>query len=286
MPALSDIAYSRDACVQAVCEYFRFLSQMYLDETDFVYPPDDGCGWPSITRENLADVDKDETVLDLLRHLPYVREAHDDGGTDVVQVAAFTSFANWAADAAAIAAGRYDGESLKMATESAALCDIVPPHVVGLAARPHDHDVFLVDTALGIVLWYECPGEVVRASRASPHLSPAVRPVSDDAYDYEEDEEQAEWRGDSTAWSIPDFFEVLKDQFRTLEFVPITKKAVWVTHPYFHSLDRDVVPAVRAIYRQHHWPDLARYDKAACQAAIHAFLRDNYPQFVEEEDMA
>ncbi|CAK7198211.1 hypothetical protein SEUCBS139899_000869 [Sporothrix eucalyptigena] len=283
MPELSEIEYSRDACVQAVRDYYHFLTQMYLDDTDFVYPPDDDeNGWPTINDENLADVDKDETVLDLLRHLPYVRQNPDDGGSDAIQVAPFTTITDWAADAALIADGSYDGESLKTATEGGTLCDVIPPHVVGLTAGPRDNNIFLVDTELGIVLWPECPGEVVKASRRSPLLPSSVRPVSDDPYDYEDDEEQAEWRGDSTAWSIPHFFEMLKDQFRTLEFVPITKTTVWVTHPYFHAQDAEViVPAVREIYRKHHWPDLEQYDKAACQAEIQAYLRGNYPRFVE-----
>lgn len=284
MPELSDIEYSRDECVQAVRDYFQFLTQMYLDESDFVYPPadDDSDGWPSITQDNLSGVDKNNTVLDLLRHLPYVCQRSTVGGSDTVKVVPFTTFTDWAEGATGIANGDDDGESLKLQTEGATLSDIVPSHVVGLTGGPRDSDVFLVDTDLGIVLWYECPGEIVTASRTSPLLPSSVRPVSDDAYDYEEDEEQAEWRGDSTAWSIPDFFAMLTDQFRTLEFVPLTKTTVWVTHPYFHAKHRDaVVPKVREIYRKHHWPDLTRYDKAACQTEIKTFLADNFPDLVD-----
>ncbi|CAK7219529.1 hypothetical protein SCUCBS95973_003846 [Sporothrix curviconia] len=285
MPELDDIAYSRDECVQAVGDYYRFLTQMYLDEDDFVYPPDDGNGWPSINKENLADVNKDETVLDLLRHLPYVREDPLGGGSENdFQVAPFTTITNWPASANYIARGRYDGESLKMATEGAALCDVIPSHVVGLTAGPPENNIFVVDTELDIVLWLECPSEVFTASLESPLLPQDVRPVDDDPYDYEEDEKQAEWRSDSTAWSIPHFFAMLQDHFRTLEFVPITKTRVWVTHPYFHAVYRDeVASGVRSIYRKHHWPDLAQYDKAACQAEIRAFLQTmqgKYPRFI------
>ncbi|CAK7243570.1 MAG: hypothetical protein STHCBS139747_005096 [Sporothrix thermara] len=285
MPGLDDIEYSQDECVQAVRAHYRFLAQMYLDEDDFVYPPDDGNGWPSINAETLADVDKNDAVLDLLRRLPYVREdPSGDGGGDAIQIAPFTTITNWAASAEQIAAGRYDGEALRAATEGGELCDVLPPHVVGLTGGPRDSNVFLVDTDLGIVMWHECPGEVVKASRRSPLLPRDVRPVRDDPYDYEDDEEQAEWRGDSTAWSIPHFFAMLQDHFRTLEFVPITKTRVWVTHAYFGAEDRDaVVSGVRQIYRKHHWPDLAQYDKATCQAEVHAFLKDNYPRLLSDE---
>ncbi|KIH93117.1 hypothetical protein SPBR_03141 [Sporothrix brasiliensis 5110] len=278
MPELDDIEYSRDECVKAVRDYFHFLFQMYLDESDFLYPPaakdgDEG-GWPSITADNLASVDKDETVIDLLRHLPFVRQRSSVGGSDTVKIAPFTTFANWEEAAANLANGREDAESVRVFTEGATLSEILPPHVVGLTSWTNS-DVIVLDTDLGIVLWYECPGEIVAAGRP-------VRPVSDDPYDYEEDEEQAEWRGDSTAWSIPDFFKMLENQFRKLEFVPITKTKVWVTHPYFHAKDRDaVVPQVREIYRKHHWPDLAQYDKVSCQAEIKALLDSSFPNLVD-----
>lgn len=278
MPDLGDVEYSRDECVQAVRDYFQFLAQMYLDESDFVFPPEDDDnegGWPSINDDSLAGVEKDETVLDLLKHLPYVRQRPTVGGSDTIKVAPFTTFTDWAEAATDLADGKDEAESLRLRTEGASLSDILPSHVVGITGGPRDSDVFLVDTDLGIILWYECPGEIVKASRRLPS---SVRPISDDPYDYEDDEEQAEWRGDSTAWSIPDFFKMLKGQFQKLEFVPLTKTMVWVTHPYFHAKDRDaVVPAVRDIYRKHHWPDLAQYDKAACQAEIKAYLAENFP---------
>lgn len=273
MPDLGDIEYSREECVQAVRDYFQFLAQMYLDESDFVSPPEDG--WPSINEDNLAGVEKNETVLDLLKHLPYVRQRSTVGGSDTIKVAPFTTFTDWAEAATDIANGKDDAESLRLRTEGATLSDILPSHVVGITGGPRDSDVFLVDTDLGIVLWFECPGEIVKSSRGPPS---SVRPISDDPYDYEDDEEQAEWRGDSTAWSIPDFFKMLKGQLQKLEFLPLTKTEVWVTLPYHRAKDKDVVvPAVRDIYRKHHWPDLAQYDKAACQAEIKAYLAENFP---------
>ncbi|OAA68160.1 hypothetical protein SPI_00355 [Niveomyces insectorum RCEF 264] len=286
MPYLSDIEYSRDACVDAVRGYFRFLTQMYLDPADVVEPP--AGGWPSITRDTLAGVGKTDEVLALLRRLPYLR-ASSDGRR--IQGAAYAAFANWAHDAEAIRAGRYDADDLKTTTESASLCDVVPPHVVGLTEGPRETPVFLLDTARGIVLWHECPGEIKHGSSSdgdgdgggtgtSTSTSTPIEGVLDDPYDYESDEEQATWRGDSAAWAVPDFFAMLADLFRRLLFVPLSKHTVH--DAYIRGLDPDLLPAVRAVYRKHHWPDLVRYDKAACMAELRATLRTRFPQYAED----
>ena len=45
-----DITYDRDATVAAVKDYYKFLTDMYLDEDVVQHPPADG--WPNI--DNLA----------------------------------------------------------------------------------------------------------------------------------------------------------------------------------------------------------------------------------------
>ena len=47
-----------------------------------------------------------------------------------------------------------------MTTEDPDICDKVPPHAVGLTQGGRGNAVFLLDTARGIVLWYECPFEI------------------------------------------------------------------------------------------------------------------------------
>jgi len=59
--------YSRDATVTAVLRFYRsIIRHPYLNANNLILPPPDG--WPSI-----ALVHKNTTVLDLLRHLPYLR---------------------------------------------------------------------------------------------------------------------------------------------------------------------------------------------------------------------
>ena len=65
-------------------------------------------------------------------------------------------------------------------------------------------------------------------------------PVEGVDYEPDEDEEvpeeEAEWRGDAATWTIPDFFEVLKQQYRDLKWIPIGPKnnIIATHHPSLH----------------------------------------------------
>jgi hypothetical protein len=65
--------YSRDECVAAFREYYAFLASMFMDPTFIIEPPADG--WAEITPEVMSDLGKTDEVIDLLRHLPYIRQA-------------------------------------------------------------------------------------------------------------------------------------------------------------------------------------------------------------------
>lgn len=39
-------------------------------------------------------------------------------------------------------------------------------------------------------------------------------------------ENEATWRAEAPAWAVVDFFEMLKDQFRKLHFIPLNGRVV------------------------------------------------------------
>ncbi|KAL1909660.1 hypothetical protein Sste5344_004508 [Sporothrix stenoceras] len=69
-------AYDRDRVVAAVREFYAFLTRIpRWTAGDFQDAP--SCGWPELTDEVLSPLGKDETVRDLLRHLPYLMPSRD-----------------------------------------------------------------------------------------------------------------------------------------------------------------------------------------------------------------
>tara|TARA_R110002003_G_scaffold325_3_gene18777 strand:- start:497 stop:1291 length:795 start_codon:yes stop_codon:yes gene_type:complete len=263
MPSLENITYSRDETVAAVRDYYQFLTKMYLDEAYVIEPPPDG--WAHITTRS-STLDKSKKVIDLLRHLPYIKCTLND--TVDAEGAPDCTFADWQD----LFQRGADRRTITIGTEDSSISDNIPKHVVGLTCGGSHNPRFLLDVRRGTVLWYECPGELSD--------DPSRETVDDDPYDYCSDEEEAEWRAEGQTWSIPDFFEELKDRFRRLDFVPLSERKVvdvWKTSPPEYEA---MLAGVRDVYRRHGWPDLERYDKAECLKAVAKFLEDNYPQFV------
>jgi hypothetical protein len=73
----SHTAYSRDEAVSALTSYYEFLVKLYLPPHVLKYPPPEG--WP--ISEGYLDQPKNDAVLDLLRHIPYIG---DDGSEYVI----------------------------------------------------------------------------------------------------------------------------------------------------------------------------------------------------------
>jgi hypothetical protein len=262
MPSLEDITYSRDETVAAVRDYYQFLTKMYLDEAKVVEPPPEG--WPDITTRSFT-LDKSKEVIDLLRHLPYIKSTQND--TVDAEGAPECTFADWQD----LFHRGADRKTIRIGTEGSAVSDNIPKHVVGLTCGGSYNPRFLLDVKLGTIQWYGCPGGISD--------NPSREPVEDDPYDFFPEEEEAEWRAEGEYWSIPDFFAELKDHFRRLNFVPLSSRKVvhvWKTSPPDYEA---MLAGVQEIYRRHGWPDLERYDKTECLQAVTTLIEEQYPQW-------
>jgi hypothetical protein len=67
--------YNRDEIVASVTEFYTFLTtHLHFYPSELKTPPP--AGWPKITPHNSDDKRKSDTVVDLLRHLPYLPGGH------------------------------------------------------------------------------------------------------------------------------------------------------------------------------------------------------------------
>ncbi|CAO2658389.1 Nn.00g061120.m01.CDS01 [Neocucurbitaria sp. VM-36] len=265
MPTFEDIVYSRKGCIDAVRRYYKFLVTFYLDDSLITEPPVGG--WPSVTTDVLGR-NKTEEVVALLRHLPYIQRNLDP------EAAPWCRFANWQKNCTYLASRGTTIEDLKVTTEDPEICDRVPADVVGLTQGGRGNPVFLLDTAHGIIHWYECPSEIYGTATQEQ--------VEEDPYEYAP-EEEAEWRTDCAAWPVDDFFEVLKDQFRALKFIPIGSTRVIDIYATLAPDSEGMVTSLQKIYREHGWPDAQRYRKKDCLKAVQELLLAHYPTYAETQ---
>ncbi|OAQ69777.1 hypothetical protein VFPPC_02361 [Pochonia chlamydosporia 170] len=271
MTPLSEITYSHDATVSAVRDYYTFLTKMYLDDHLIKEPPEGG--WISITAESMRGLGKTDQVISLLRHLPYIDSPGYDDGPDALP---HCTFADWhgRAEEDSFLLGTDAAEHARMSSEGASIYEDVPPHVVGLTWDSEERYRFLLDTKLGVIYWVDCDYDVRHRSGREP--------VRDDAYDYAPENEADAFRGDAGTWAIVDFFEVLKEQYQTLSFLPRSSTRVCNVKAGEHPDDAGRNDLIAGIYRQHGWPNMQLFRKDDCLEAIrnalveHKYSNDNF----------
>jgi len=130
--------YSCDEAVSEISSFYEFLVKLFLPEDAVIYPP--AGGWTEINPANIRPPIND-TVFNLLRHLPYIRQEDDDDP--------------WFVYPATVAIN-YTGEEYKKnrpsepgnTTELTSL----PPHVAQLAySKGRDGFYMFLDTKRGTV---------------------------------------------------------------------------------------------------------------------------------------
>ncbi|KAI1840296.1 hypothetical protein JX266_013515 [Neoarthrinium moseri] len=137
MPHLADISYSQETTIAAVHYYYQFLTKPYLPPSSIIEPPEGS--WPQITKESIGHLGKTDEVIELLRHLPYIR---DDGENETPEVAPGTRFVDWAR----FATRNWDREGVLLAT---------------------DGD--------DVIYWVKCP----HAIKCAPSMEPALDDTGD-----------------------------------------------------------------------------------------------------------
>ncbi|KAM7198912.1 hypothetical protein V8F20_005979 [Naviculisporaceae sp. PSN 640] len=280
--------YSVEATVAAVQDYFALLTDMYLSPTDVLTPPTGG--WPASTINRLQCMGKTTAVLDLLAHLPYIRGEEDDGPQAGMPGC---HLADWRHIAETTSSGPDDdtgpnGHDLRECSEPVELVEreVIPPYVVGLTYGGRENPTFLLDTKRGIVHWYECPDRI----RYDHTLPRAVTDV-DDPSDWDDlPEEEAEWRTEHPAWSIVDFFGILKRQLIELRYVPVGSPARAVLYSDDEDSEEELgelVAAVRRVYRRHGWvTDRGSFDKVGCLREVKRLVMEEYSDhdYLYDED--
>lgn len=127
---------------------------------------------------------------------------------------------------------------------------------------------FYLDTIEGNIYWLGCPEDIWD----DPDL------VREETYHWQDEEEfyegERNWRTSARVWTIPDFFEVLKDQFRRLMYIPLSEEAVEIAG-YF---PKEMQEVVERTFREYGWPDLGVYNKPQCLEAVKARV-DNLSAF-------
>ncbi|KAK1574651.1 uncharacterized protein LY79DRAFT_565373 [Colletotrichum navitas] len=242
-------SYSRDELVSELTSYYEFLTQIYLPPEVIQHPPEGG--WEHITPDFVKSfcLGKNNTVADLMKHIPYIRRTKEDDW-DPWQIYGNATPVDFTSEIVLNLPSKYANESLFEPYEGS-ISDI-PPHVFFYATIPSGHNgrYIFIDTERGTI--------VVADPQTGPKPTRLSNPEAPD--------EEA-WRRLQT-YTFREFFSIAKEMFRKFEMIAVDRKHVHCTSP-------DVPEA--QIYREE-GVFTERYDRERCM--------DRLDEYQEQENRA
>ncbi|CAD0114932.1 unnamed protein product [Aureobasidium uvarum] len=215
---------------------------------------------------------KNDEVFELMRHLPYIWE-------DCL-LAPESRVANWPTLLERMSFDHIfetEGpEGIRIITEGLDWPNI-PSSAFSLTCGGRNNCVFILDTKYGTVHTLNTP-EFVHPSK--PPLT--ARNGGSDPFEFCVPGNEQGWRS-NTSWSIPDFFDVLKNEYVAMRYLPYNDDRI---EELYDNYGKDEIPSdseilyglVKEIYEEHGWPDLSVYDKEKCWIAVDKLIKDRFPK--------
>lgn len=146
--------------------------------------------------------------------------------------------------------------------------DATTEHMVGMMLGGRNATFAIIDTQYGVVYWPDCEDGISEESRQE-----RVWGEPEELSCAREEHLRCE-----PAWTIVDFFTMLKEQFLDLKWLPVNKRQVVGRYAEWDE-DGEVESIVRGIYRGHGSLDLGRYRKGECVRLVERTVEERYPDF-------
>ena len=149
------LIYSRQEVIDEVTKFYAFLTTLHVPQSALHVPPPGG--WPNITAESHVLFKKNDEVMALMRHLPYIERNDHATAHPVYPLTACVDYD-----------GKFVRQQINFANETHQDLDLlsiepddedeqVPSEVLCLASETSGADGcwFLLDTDLGVITFYD-----------------------------------------------------------------------------------------------------------------------------------
>ncbi|KAL9113308.1 MAG: hypothetical protein Q9227_002643 [Pyrenula ochraceoflavens] len=237
--AAQELSYSRDETVAAVTDFYEFLTRIHIPPTAIKYPPPGG--WPELTREDLTFLNKNDDVIDLIRHLPFIKR---DDYYDPYEIYEQTTVVDFTGKLLRKeAASKPHNSDLFEPLEE---ISTVPSHVLTLATTSGTRDghFVFIDTSRGT--------GTICDFQDGPEPTALSLPKDEDAEENDHGEVcREEWRHHLT-YNVHDFFELLKEStFSDVETPQVATNEREVR--FERDFDGSTMDRLKQIYNEHAW---------------------------------
>ncbi|KAK1518843.1 uncharacterized protein CCOS01_11663 [Colletotrichum costaricense] len=150
---MAEPSYSRNELVSELTSHYEFLTRLFLPPEVVQHPPEGG--WEHITPEFVKSfcLGKNDTVADLVRHIPYVSRTKEDHW-DPWMVNEGATAVDFTGDVVLGLPTKYADEWLFEPYEANISTAPLPPHVFVYATIPSGRDghYILIDTERGTIV--------------------------------------------------------------------------------------------------------------------------------------
>lgn len=295
--------YSHDIAVRAITSFYGFISCMHPEDVGSIdYPPP--TGWPQITRK-ICSKSTPAAVVDLLQHIPHLgdtpcfmnetvpinfldwairaglssavepvdsevddlskedeRADHTESDTHITGGTNVEEEVNNAEDE------RDEGGSDSNDSDDSDSDEELPPHIITLACGGTRYGYnILLDTVRGVIIWCVKDGDFLPRGGQPP---PDVHvPLEDPEIEYPE----YSWKS-MPVYKITTFFEMCKEQFRILNWIPFMEGGGNVWSLTEHQMFDDEMGQRAQIMKDCGWPGDGEgrgWDKARAERETEAW---------------
>ncbi|KAH8693506.1 hypothetical protein GQ44DRAFT_719517 [Phaeosphaeriaceae sp. PMI808] len=221
------MVYNRDVVVNCIKRHYELLVKVaYFDPAEVRYPPDEGWSDEQLTVDVLRAFGRSEEVIDLLRHLPYIKQLDGDDKDEVYFETRHLSYLRDTWPFISLSVEECQGKQLSDKLLMPRPADW-PAGFISLTRYQHA-TWWIIDTAKGII---------------HPIGQSYVEPPKDEP-----------WLLGSVSRDIQDYFDEIYNEIEALKMVPCPKgENSWnrTIQPYTW----DVGSVVSQTLRKHGWPD-------------------------------
>lgn len=195
------MAYDRDEFIRLLTDYYNFCNRVFWDATVVQAPAG---GWPSVNQETLANLKRSDTVIDLLRNIPYIDHPKNEQAPLIMNNTPTVDYRHEDTQKKIRegfiegVAGPYTGQD-----------PTIPPSCAAIAicSSRNGYQVIL-DTNDGYIYWGDPNG---RHDEPAPELNSTLKQFEGD--------EANQWRFGFNVYEPADFFTLCKERYRDLSWI-------------------------------------------------------------------
>ncbi|KAK2600088.1 hypothetical protein QQS21_005174 [Conoideocrella luteorostrata] len=222
--------YDRDTVVRCMERYYDLLVEMaYIEASDILRPPPTGWTDKQLAMELLAPAGRSETVIDLLKHLPYLRRNRNAGTSNHWQIHEQCRSVSYLHEADFYAEGHPEDADTFFHEQLMPFDGLVtPPGMIALASDCRV-DVWVLDVDEGAV--YDCSSWL----------------VDDDA------PEELPWKKYGHQMEVEEFFDEVYGHVKKLLLIPVPGgDDRW---PYIQAGNCTEGRQYKRLLEEHGWPE-------------------------------